>query len=1077
MSQEDSETGGPFQLKVTINTGSLHPELEETLLNDLERLKEVDPLKPLVVLAGSRLLCEYLLWRTTDKFKALVNVHFVTFAELARNLSLWDRIGDSRLEIPDGGEELLIGLKSQALSENNYFYKVRDFSGFHRAAIRTFNDLDEAAVALLPDSLPKLDPASGKWISLGRFRNSYQQDAQSYRRRIDDYMVGEDAGMNFRNRYGCDHLHVYGIYDLTGLQLRFIENLCRGIHLTFYLPYHTTIGDFGSAFDYVKPTFHILSRLNDAQIKPRNPVGGCTNSGYSGKLFCYRSNETSSCFIPNNRNTRIFSAAGRTAEIEALVSRINEEALWNGTPLDSIGILLWNPTSYRIPLINALRKAGISYCDTIGTRLSETDTGRFVIDLMNMVGQKLSCEQLVNLLASYEIKQPENGEIPDTSAWISILHECGIVEGAPRQWQDAMEGYRSRNEDRQDCEDNNDKSTIKQIELLVNFLDRLFDQLETFPETAKPSHVAEAVCQLIQTFMPNSPQLIRTLEIISSTAALDSVSQCIDRKHYCDIVSMLLDRIRIDRGRFRTNGVTIMDKMNVRGLTLDILFIPGLGQDEVPVKSVEDAIITDFEREQLSGAITGGEETLLPLQKRRHLEEQLLFALAVDSCSKKLILSFSDWDERRGEARFASRYLLEMCRLLVNRPVTADKIFELPFYESVKKDAAELKKSNIEVLVRQTFDVNNFPLDWTHRFVPIHLRHAAVKQLYSGRDAAFDRILIALHARRHVRSFTRWDGFISGDGGLPPLIPEPLPVTALEAYAECPFNYFMQKFLGAVRWEKPEHRLDLPPNIKGMLIHRILKQFWQSAKDVGKAALTERDEEWAFEMMMEHVAGVFAKYRSIIAVSEAVWKIARQNTEFRLRQAVRWFCREDVSFTFHEAEVLLEKELILPCEDGEFSIALSGRVDRIDLSEDGKSIRVIDYKTGKSASKPKDYETGKTLQLPIYLKMFLDDRPGLNPETSETAYFDIQSTGDVKPKYLSGAEIIEHSQQIGEVVKILSQGMAAGLFIPIPFIDRNKDNCRNCSSSIMCNLNSRKKYPKDEFASGAEAIRQILAVM
>lgn len=1055
--------------EVIINTGSLHPELEETLLHDMQQIKSNNPLEPVVVLAGSRLLCDYLLWLTASRFKALVNVHFVTFARLIRNLAVIDRINDSRDEIPPGGEQLLTGLSSSALCEDSYFSNVKGYSGFHNAAYRTFQNLDDAAIIELPDNLTKIDPTSGKWQSLCGFRKTFIRAVRPFRRQVDDYLTDRNLGADFRGKFGTDRLHVYGIYDFTGSQIRLIDRLSREIALTFYLPFQTDSGDFGSAFDYVKPVFRKLSRLNGVRIKPRNPEGGCANTGFSRKLFCYRTDESSSCHIPGGRVVRIFSAPGRAAEINALVSRINEEALWNGTPLEKIGILLWNPSNYREPLISELQKANIPFCDTIGTRLIETVTGRFTADLLALTGRTLNRDQLITLLASYKMRRLDEDEF-DSSAMIKIFNECQLIEGNRKQWIDAVGIHYRRTVDSGQNEEKGESPQAVHAKASCDFLSLLFDHLEEFPEAGSPSEFSNAACRLIETFIPPSSYLNLVIKTVRSTTELDLISTNIERKRYIETVLSLLTRTKTDRGSYRCDGVSILDKMSGRGVRSDVLFIPGLGQDEVPVRGVEDSLLSDFEREQLSRSIADGESTLLPLQNRRHLEEQLLFALSVDSCSERLFLSFSEWDESRGEPRFASRYVLEMCRLLVNRPVAADKLKELPFYQSEGEHSTKFSENRREQLLRRTFCSQDYPLKWIKRFVPARLWHHAVREVFSGRFAAFDRALSAFEARRNNQAFTHWDGLITSYGKKSPLSQDSFRVTDLESYSRCPFHYYIQKHLKAVRWEIPEIELDLPPNVKGELIHRILCEFWKSARSEGRIPLSDNDRDWAVDLMMSQVETVFTRRKNFFTASPAVWRLAQKNIETMLKSVTRWFCQEESSYHFSEAEVTLRKELILPFNNDEFSINLRGRVDRIDYSADGKSTRIIDYKTGKSKIKPMEFLNGETLQLPLYLMMLLDDDPELDVESSETAYFQVTGSGDISSKLLSGKEIMEHVMEIGKVIRTISLGISNGVFIPVP--DKNK--CERCDSRQMCDVYSRRKYQYLNVNSNIDGFRQML---
>ena len=59
--------------------------------------------------------------------------------------------------------------------------------------------------------------------------------------------------------------------------------------------------------------------------------------------------------------------------------------------------------------------------------------------------------------------------------------------------------------------------------------------------------------------------------------------------------------------------------------------------------------------------------------------------------------------------------------------------------------------------------------------------------------------------------------------------------------------------------------------------------------------------------------------------------------------------------------------LVLP--DGT-KIRVSGKIDRIDRSEDGTMFRIVDYKTGRNHNfDPTKFSSGETIQLPLYLEV------------------------------------------------------------------------------------------------------------
>lgn len=165
--------------------------------------------------------------------------------------------------------------------------------------------------------------------------------------------------------------------------------------------------------------------------------------------------------------------------------------------------------------------------------------------------------------------------------------------------------------------------------------------------------------------------------------------------------------------------------------------------------------------------------------------------------------------------------------------------------------------------------------------------------------------------------------------------------TRLEAFLQCPFQFFAVKTLGLrTRPDRPEDRLNFLK--QGSLVHDVLAEWWARPRDLGP--LFERK----------------------LAEFLAEERIPRGYHTERLRNAMlddlTRFTREDA---WPRAAVTSRME-----ESFEFELApgvlLTGRIDRIDTTPDGRAF-VIDYKYS-AAKKVKDkLKDENLLQAPVYL--------------------------------------------------------------------------------------------------------------
>jgi RecB family exonuclease len=152
-------------------------------------------------------------------------------------------------------------------------------------------------------------------------------------------------------------------------------------------------------------------------------------------------------------------------------------------------------------------------------------------------------------------------------------------------------------------------------------------------------------------------------------------------------------------------------------------------------------------------------------------------------------------------------------------------------------------------------------------------------------------------------------------------------------------------------------------------------------------------------------------------------------------------------------------------ESGE--VILSGRIDRIDRTSDGKSVRIIDYKTGSANTKPEKLQGGTSLQLPLYLKAVLDSNKSVNSSGSNAQYLRILPDGSVKRYVIDGDQLEMLKPALDLTVGTINTLIHKGFFPP----DHVKGACDYCSSALACHAISREKAVHVFGDSNLELIR------
>ncbi len=150
--------------------------------------------------------------------------------------------------------------------------------------------------------------------------------------------------------------------------------------------------------------------------------------------------------------------------------------------------------------------------------------------------------------------------------------------------------------------------------------------------------------------------------------------------------------------------------------------------------------------------------------------------------------------------------------------------------------------------------------------------------------------------------------------------------------------------------------------------------------------------------------------------------------------------------------------------DRGLTVALDGIIDRVDYGRDGKTARIIDYKSGK---KPKEINGflngGRSIQLNIYALGLADyfQRHGIDREVVEVAYNYLRESlpddGNLRNKMTAlvvrDRETLDAQEsELRTVLRVVLDGIRAGVFPPLPHdspIDRY-GTCGFCDVKAAC---------------------------
>jgi RecB family exonuclease len=988
-----------------------------------------------VVVVGSTTLAAHLNYRFACADLNLLNVRFLTLHRFASDLADQSNPRLPHLTPPERFAYTLASIRLSAstiasLPSGGVLTRSLRFPGFVRALCRTFTDLDEAGIDILPAaSVAGKESVEGRLSELGTIRRNYLALVEQFGNERSIYTVDNEFAARFSRIYAAQRLIFYGFYDFTELQERFIGEAARRIPSSLYIPYQFKGIEPAPAYEFADGLYRRLTQSASPESLTENSAGG-----YSSSLFDYDFRGESFPLTPDR--LQVIRAAEPYSEIRAIVGRIVELVFEKQVSPDRIGVVLWQPEQYRMMVTEQLREAGVPVSDCIGLRMSDTAPARVLKALITLDPELVPRRGLMDLLQMPGLKLPpgwkQNGGLPEKASLLT-----GIVKGSPALWVEALSkvAEREKNEELQ-------KELHSASHLLGAFIQRMSDSCRTLRESRDVAESAHALKGIAMEFLDPGVETDRLVESIRSLESSSISLPDYKLDDFLQILDFAISSVRTGVGTPIADGVWLVTPMTARGVAFDYLFLPGLSSESVPTPALEDPLLPDSIRRLLNRQLSNIDATPLRLKQTRATEERLLFGLAIDSGSIRTTLSYPSQPLGQSKQLQPSRYILEACRMVTGESLSVEDIqLYSNFHDYQNGDFGPGWENRLD-------KPDDYPLRWALAQGGNH--SSLVRKLYSGRSSSYERLCLQAAGHGRGKEWSRFEGMLEKAAALKG--DETLSVTELEAWAACPYRALLNRRWRLEPWEEPELVLEIPPQAVGSIIHKVLEGLYQQAEATGRLPLSQSLHLWWDEAVEETFSALRPWMRSEWPAPEVVWRMAETALLKRLKRAGRYLAQLDEGFRFRSSEQRIEGSLVVISESGNrVSVRLRGRIDRLDQSTGGPGIRVIDYKSGK-ISDPADLKRGEQLQLPVYLRLLLEASAEYDPWSSKAAYWQINERGKIEELSLDGDWLAQNQAQLDQTIAVIVNGMRNGHFPPLR---KNKDACTYCPVNAACDWRSR----------------------
>jgi CRISPR/Cas system-associated exonuclease Cas4 (RecB family) len=792
----------------------------------------------------------------------------------------------------------------------------------------------------------------------------------------------------------------------------------------------------------------------------------------------------------------VLSAPGESRECIEIARRVMQEAD-RGLPFDRMAILLRSPSHYRALLEEAVSRAGVPAHFAQGT-VRPDPAGRAFLALLACAAEGLSAGRFAEYLSLGEVPKAvagappppapraERWTPPDTELSPSADPtpeeiepappddlEAPVVAGslrAPRRWEKilldaAVIGGRDRWERRlaglerelqtqmaalpeEEARAARVRRDLADLRALREFSLPLLDAVDALPRQALWGQWLDQLSALA-TQAVREPT--RILSVLAELAPMAPVGPATLEEVRLVLARRLTALSQPPTGN-RYGKVFVAPVEAARGLSFDVVFVPGLAERLFPQKVAQDPLLRDLERADLHGLDTNQE---------RVLGERLALRLAAGAAHRKLVLSWPRIDTQQARVRVPSFYGVEVLR-------AAEGI--LPGFSELMRRAEEVGAAHIgwpaPADPAQAIDDAEHDLSLLKRVfnAPASARRGTGHYLL-GTNPHLQRALRS-RARRWLKRWTQADGLVDPSpealAALAAHAPSlrPFSPTALQDYAACPYRFLLRAVHRLAPREVPEAIDEIDPLSRGSMVHEVQFELLRALQESGALPLSIDRLDQVSPRLDKILEGVAARWKDELSPAiPRIWddSIAAMAADLRewlhrVAQEPEWVpWRFELSFglpdlTHHDPHS--SKEPITLAE----GLRLRGSIDLVERRGDG-ALRATDHKSGRQRCEQGVVIGGGMVLQPALYALALQKLFPDAPVHGGRLYY-CTFTGGFEPVEVPLDELTRSS--VRELSKTIAEAIAQGFIPAAP----NRRECTYCDFLPVCGPNEEDRITR-----------------
>ncbi len=432
----------------------------------------------------------------------------------------------------------------------------------------------------------------------------------------------------------------------------------------------------------------------------------------------------------------------------------------------------------------------------------------------------------------------------------------------------------------------------------------------------------------------------------------------VSRKEYLEILDAGFSELKVGVIPAVADRVVVGDITRSRLAHIKVVFFAGVNDGIVPARKEKGSLLSDRDREFMEEH----HMELAPTSKEESFQQRFYLYLMMTKPQKQLILSWcrTGADGKSRRPSFLIGELKNMFPKAAFYDQENQKEEELYSLSEAKKALAE-GLSNYrdgQVSLQDNKEDQTRFLELYRYFAQTEKQKKVLERLL---DAAF--FVYEKQGISHAVAKALYGDILSGS------------VTRLEQYAACAYGHFLKYGLELLE----RQRYELASSDIGTLFHESIDLCFRRAQENGYDWHTMSDET-RDALVKSCVSDVTEKYGNTVLgssarnryLAERVGQITKR-TVWALQEQIKKgdFVPAGFEVSFSAADNLSAMKIALSEEE---SLHLRGRIDRLDVCEDGDKVyvKIIDYKSGSTSFDLLALYYGLQLQLVVYMDAVME---------------------------------------------------------------------------------------------------------